>query len=284
VTRRWLRAEIRPELGDGSSEEWAAACMEALAPIGCLGTEELGAAEAMAIVAWLPGDADAREIEPLLAREGLAGRVAATTIVEDPGWVEQFNASLRPIEVGRRLVILPRPGPVPEGRVAIVIEPGRAFGTGHHESTRLALEHLERELKPGDSVLDVGTGSGILALAAVRLGAARAVGIDVDPEAIEVARENVEGQPESSRIRLMTCGDPALVEGRFDMVLANITVDVLLAMLPALVAKLAPTGRLVLAGLLERDRAAMDEGLAKQGLSASWAAEGEWISACAASR
>lgn len=281
MSSRWTCVEIRPELRGMPPDEWAAACMEALGIRGCLGTEERGSGEDLRVLAWLPEEAETSGLQELLASEGLAGSVIAVRAVEDPGWVEQFNASLQPIDVGRRLTILPRPGPAPEGRVVLVIEPGRAFGTGHHESTRLALLHLEGQLAPGESVLDVGTGSGVLALAALKLGGSRAIGIDIDPEAIEVARENVEREPESARLRLMTCGDPSLVDGRFDVVLANIVFDTLVTMLPALRQKLAPGGRLILSGLLAADEEPMNRALAGCGLRAEWLREGEWVSACA---
>jgi ribosomal protein L11 methyltransferase len=285
----WTSVEIRPRLGELASEDWAASCMDALSELGCLGTEERGSGADLRVVAWLPAASDAsrvatllQQVAALLREAGLGGDVLGAGSVEDPGWVEQFNASLKPVHVGKRLTILPRPGEAPEGRVALVIEPGRAFGTGHHESTRLALEHLEEILRPGASVLDVGTGSGVLALAAVRLGAARAVGIDVDPEAVEVATENVAGQPEEARIELFTCDDPALVPGTFDVVLANIQADVLHPMLPALRGRIAPGGRLILSGLLLGDREPMDRALAACGLRAAWKQDGEWASACAA--
>lgn len=279
--RRWTSVELRPVLGGLAPEDWAACCTEALLPLGCLGTEERGAGDALRIVAWLPDGADAGAVPGLLAAAGLSAAGAVEGSVEDPGWIEQFNASLRPVLVGKRLVILPRPGEAPEGRIAVVIEPGRAFGTGHHESTRLALLHLESCVTPGCSVLDVGTGSGVLALAAVRLGARHATGIDIDPEAVEVALENIATQPEASRLRIVTCSDPFEVEGTFDVVVANITIDILLPMLPALKAKLAPGGRMVLSGLLLQDRKPVDEALAALGFSREWAAEGEWVSPCA---
>ena len=277
----WTSVEIRPRLGDLPAEEWAAACVDALSGLGCLGTEERGGGANVSVVAWLPSGTDASRVASLLREAGLGGDVVGSASVEDPGWVEQFNASLKPVHVGKRLTILPRPGQAPEGRVVLVIEPGRAFGTGHHESTRLALEHLEERLAPGDSVLDVGTGSGVLALAAVRLGAASAIGIDVDPEAVEVARENVAGQPEEGRIELLTCDDPADVPGSFDVVLANIQADVLHPMLPALRDRLAPGGRLILSGLLLTDSEPMDRALTALGLAPAWKQDGEWTSACA---
>jgi ribosomal protein L11 methyltransferase len=273
----WRAVHLVPKAPAIPREDWAACCALALGPLGCLGTEERDDA----VVAWLPADADSDQVIPLLRAAGLEADLRADEAVEDGHWVERFNASLAPIDVGLRLTILPRPGPAPPGRVAIVIEPGRAFGTGHHESTRLALEHLERAVTPGCRVLDVGTGSGVLALAAVRLGAASAVGLDIDPEAVEVAQSNVADQPEASRIALRVGSDPAAVDGAFDVVVANITSDVLEPMLPALAARLAPRGALVLSGLLQGDRERMGAGLREASLTPRWTEAGEWISACA---
>ncbi len=279
--RRWLGLEIQPALGDWPAEDWAAACADALAPLGCLGTEERGSGMDLRIIAWLPSDADLADVHRALRAAALDARIENASITEDPGWVEQWNASLVPVDVGERLTILPAPGPAPPGRLAIVIEPGRAFGTGHHESTRLALVHLEAMVAPGHVVLDVGTGSGILALAAARLGAASVTGLDIDPEAIEVATTNIEGQPEASRVRLLVCDGIQGVTGAFDVIIANITRDVIEPMLAALCERLAPGGRLILSGLLAIDRQPIASALAAARMDASWLAEGEWVSACA---
>lgn len=275
--RRWRSLQLRPLAPELPRDEWASLAFLALEPAGCLGTEERGDE----VVAWMPEDSTAPQALELLRASGLDAAITADAVVEDPGWVEEFNASLHPVDVGRRLTILPRPGEAAPGRIALVIVPGRAFGTGHHESTRLALEHLEREVTPGCAVLDVGTGSGILALAAVKLGAARAVGIDVDPEAIEVATENVAPEPESPAIELLVASDPALVPGRFGLVVANITSDVIEMLLPAACDKLEEHGALVLSGLLVQDRGLIESLLTARGFSVSWLQAGEWISACA---
>ena len=235
-------------------------------------------------LAWLPSSSSREHIEGALATAGWNGALATLDIVEDPGWVEEFNRTLQPISVGRRLVIVPGDDAAPPGRLAVRIEPGRAFGTGHHESTRLALEWIDESLAPGETVLDVGTGSGILAAAAMVLGAASAVAIDVDPEAIEVARENLVrtlgGRAE--RVRLLVAACPSAVEGSdFDVVIANIQADVIHGMLDALVAHVATGGRLVLAGLLVQDRASIEAALEGCGFVTQWRDDGEWISACA---
>lgn len=279
--RRWLEAELAPGPAAGADlDEAAGLALVALLPIGCLGVEERDDR----LLAWFPESTAREAIEQALAAAGAPLTLGATGPVEDPGWVEAFHRSLAPIDVGERFTVLPgaagEPGP---GRLALRFEPGRAFGTGHHESTRLALEWLELSLEAGARVLDVGTGTGILAAAAARLGAAEVLATDVDPEAIEVAEETLQALPERERVRLFVAEGPGSVEGRFDLVLANITADVLRPMLPGLAERVAPGGSLVLAGLLLGDREEMEEALAGLGFAARWREEGEWTS-CRARR
>src|SRR5436190_11034677 len=258
----WLRAEI---VGPSTmtAEDWAGECAAALASLGLLGIEETSRDGAPLALAWLPEDRERAQIEAALAAAGLAARVATLETIADPGWVEQFNATLQPIDVGRRLTIIPGEGEPPPGRVALRIEPGRAFGTGHHESTRLALEWIEELVPPARSVLDMGTGSGILAAAALELGAERAIAADIDPEAIEVAEENLRRMlgARADAARLVVAKSPEQVGGAHDLVLANIQADVILKMLPSLAARLAPGGALVLSGLLVTDRTAVEDAL-----------------------
>jgi ribosomal protein L11 methyltransferase len=127
-------------------------------------------------------------------REALAARFPDGVIeeTEHRDWVAEAREALQPMLVGERFFLLPewRDDPAPDGRVTIRINSGLAFGTGAHESTRLCLKALERLVQPRSTVVDIGTGSGILAEAAKRLGAARVIACDIDPTAVEVAREN----------------------------------------------------------------------------------------------
>jgi ribosomal protein L11 methyltransferase len=189
------------------------------------------------------------------AARDLAGDAARVhggdvTEVPDEDWSETWKKGLGPLSVGRAFV---RPSwvdaPVPPGMVEIVLDPGMAFGTGSHPTTSLCLAALSDLLaaRPGASVLDVGTGSGLLAIAARKLGAGRVAANDNDPVAVEVARENAA----LNGAALELTGAPIeAIAGTFDVVVANILANVLVALAPALAAKVAPRGVLLLSGLL----------------------------------
>jgi ribosomal protein L11 methyltransferase len=172
--------------------------------------------------------------------------------VED--WAEGWKQYFKPVEVGQGLVVLP-PWAAPQahaGRVAVVIDPGHAFGTGTHASTRLVLEALERVLPRvplKGPVVDLGTGSGILAIAAVKLGLAPVVAIDIDPEAVGEARRNARVNGVGPFVRFVE-GDQHDVPDGARLVLANISAPVHRAIAPLLSQRLAPGGRALLAGLL----------------------------------
>ena len=279
--RAWLCAEIALD-GEGPVDELAGLTVDALTELGCIGAEQCArpGGRGARLLAYFATGTDLTRLGEVLRDELPPGvTLLASSPVEDEGWVERWNASLRPIDVGSRFTILPGAGEPGPGRLALRIEPGRAFGTGHHESTRLALEWLERTVEPGDRVLDVGTGSGILALAAARLGAREVVGVDDDPEAIEVASANARLIPESAAACLTTHSGVPASQGTFDAVVANITSDVLLPMLPELTAAMANGGHLVLSGLLTSDEERIELACASLGLSASWLRAGEWSSA-----
>jgi ribosomal protein L11 methyltransferase len=168
---------------------------------------------------------------------------------EDP--LEAYRAASRPFPVGRRFWIdpgPPSPAAPPAGRIALRLPASRAFGTGGHESTRLALIALEEERLDGVDVLDVGTGSGILALGAVALGARRAFGFDTDPEAIFVARDNLPLHPFGSRVALAAC-TAAAISATFPVVLANLLPEELLPMKAAVLARVEARGRLLVSGI-----------------------------------
>jgi ribosomal protein L11 methyltransferase len=181
------------------------------------------------------------------ARALYGGAVAP---VPDEDWAEGWKKDFRPLDVGRVRV---RPSWIdeapPPGAVEVVLDPGMAFGTGSHPTTSLCLAALSEllESRAGASVLDVGTGSGLLAIAAWKLGAGRVLANDNDPRAVEVARENAARNGAGVEIVALPVERLA---GTFDVVVANILANTLVELAPALAAKLAPAGVVLLSGIL----------------------------------
>ena len=230
------------------------------------------------------GEPSAR-VRRALSAVGLRADAVRARRVADRAWVEEWQKTLRPMPIGRRLLALPEglEAPPGNGRIVLKIPFGQAFGTGEHASTRLSLGLLEESLLPGDEVLDLGTGTGILALAAVRLGARKACAVDADPVAVAVARRTLRmNRPPRttrgagrrgiavSRTERVTVrradAARALAGRRFDFALVNIGARVIRDLLPALAERARPGARIVLAGLLiedERDllRRAREAGL-----------------------
>ncbi|NTV68869.1 MAG: 50S ribosomal protein L11 methyltransferase [Azonexaceae bacterium] len=201
------------------------------------------------IVALLEPDAD---IDALLgeaiAAIGLS-EVPAYTVeaVEEQNWVQLTQSQFDPIRVSQRLWIVPSWHETPDpAAVNLILDPGMAFGTGSHPTTRLCLEWLESNVSEGCTVLDYGCGSGILAIAAARLGAGRVAGVDIDPLAVDAARSNAE---RNGVVALFA--DSALpVAGEYDVVVANILSNPLRVLAPAICAHVRSGGRLALSGIL----------------------------------
>ena len=201
------------------------------------------------IIALLEPDADAGA---LLARAcitaGLTG-VPAWTVedVAEQNWVQLTQSQFDPIRVSERLWIVPSWHAAPDpAAVNLVLDPGMAFGTGSHPTTRLCLEWLERNVRAGCSVLDYGCGSGILAIAAARLGATSVVGVDIDTLAVEAARANA--QRNAVNATFHESAQP--VAGAYDLVVANILSNPLRVLAPAICAHVRCGGRLALSGIL----------------------------------
>lgn len=175
--------------------------------------------------------------------------------IHDEQWATAWQQSFPALTVGERLFVAPPwdETPTPPGRARVIIEPGRAFGTGHHGSTEGCLALLDRRLAngPAGRVLDLGTGTGILAVAAVALGAPRVAAIDVDPDAVMAARQNAEANGVADRIDVSAGGPESLPRtAAFDLVLANILTHTHLALVKEYRRRVAPFGALVLGGML----------------------------------
>ena len=191
--------------------------------------------------------ADARDALGHLQAFGLGpiGELAVRE-VEDENWLEAWKATITPIQVGRFLVRPTWSDASVAGTITIALDPGMAFGTGLHPTTQQCLEAVSYLDLDGLRVLDVGTGSGILAIAAAKRGAREVVGVDIDPLAVRAARENARANEVTVAVHE---GSGADVDGTFEVVLANLVGSVLVEAAPHLRARLAPAGSLVAAGI-----------------------------------
>jgi ribosomal protein L11 methyltransferase len=192
------------------------------------------------------------------ARAALATRFIVEAIdVPDEDWARRSQESLTSVTVGRVTVTppwaTPALSPLPSALV-VIIQPSMGFGTGHHATTRLCLEAMQAIDLHGTTVLDVGTGSGVLAIAATRLGAARALGIDVDPDAIQSARDNLSLNPDATHVTFDVADLTSAALPKAGVVTANLTGALLVKAAPRLLAAAEPGGLLILSGLLGHER------------------------------
>ncbi len=181
--------------------------------------------------------------------------------VQEEDWAHAWKAYFRPMRVGDALVVVPAwedytPGP---GEVPVYVDPGMAFGTGTHATTALCLRWMERLVQPGSRVIDVGTGSGILAVAAKRLGAGEVLAIDVDPVAVEAAEENARQNQVAIDVRRATLDQ--VPEGEADLIVANIIASVVIDILPDVVERLKPGGRFLASGIILEKKDAVAEAM-----------------------
>jgi ribosomal protein L11 methyltransferase len=182
-------------------------------------------------------------------------RDRASESIADPGWATMWQSRFKPLPIGQRFLIVPPWHRASDpGRISITVLPGQAFGTGHHPTTSgalLAIDDLVADQKITRAI-DVGTGSGILAIALAMLGVPKVIGIDNDALALDNARENAELNAVAKRIAFSTT-PIARVRGKFDLVVANILSKTLIAMAPDLTRVIANGGHLVLGGILARE-------------------------------
>jgi ribosomal protein L11 methyltransferase len=212
--------------------------------------------EVTRLTAYFPWDADLHSVKrefldflPVLAQSfgpGPGSFIQAAEIT-DFGWAEKWKENFRPKRIGKRITVKPswEPYTPAPGEVVLTIDPGQAFGTGTHETTQMCLQFLEEafDASPAPSrALDIGTGTGILGIAAARLGAPYTVGIDVDPKAVEVAGENARINGVEDRFHAATTPF-SCVEGRYDLILANVLAEILIDLKQDIAARLEHNGR-----------------------------------------
>lgn len=242
------------------------------------------------LTAYFPWDTDLHELKqafldflPVLWESFGPGPETFDDAAEitDSGWAEKWKEHFHARKVGRRIVIKPswESIEVEAGDIALTVDPGQAFGTGTHETTRMCLRFIEDVFDlspPPRTALDVGTGTGILGIAAARLGAARVVGIDTDPVAVEVAGKNAAANGVSDAFRSENT-PLAAVPGTFDLVLANLIAEILIDLASELVRRTAPGGHLVLSGILDGKSGWVVEEFEKHGAAlVSETIDGQW--------
>ncbi len=277
--RFWYALDVELELPACEAVEYAV--ME----VGALGTETEGV-ETLRVTAYFDKSPDLERVREELQEALRIYSLPSSSVrdmsvrdVADQDWLGEWKKNWQPVEVGRSFIIAPPWSEIRDAgdRIVIRIEPGMAFGTGTHETTRLCLAAIEKHFE-GESFLDVGTGTGILAIAAAKLfPAARIEACDTDEEAVGIARENARlngvGNNIAFTVRTIAESPPASA----DCVCANLTLDTILPLLPAMLS--ASCGRLILSGLLDSQIEPIVARLRELGLSepAEITEEGEWV-------
>lgn len=236
------------------------------------------------IVTYVPkerfSDVNRERIEGILRAYPGDGFIESEEVVADRNWNKQWEETIRPQTIGPFFI---RPTwshePAPDDYILLEIDPKMAFGTGYHETTRLMLQFLPDVVAKGDRVLDAGTGTGILAIAAMKLGAAYAIAFDIDEWSIANAQENIFLNEVSDEISIRKGSVEVIKEDEsFDLILANIQKNIILEVLPVLVSAAGSGASLLLSGLLESDRGSIDEKADELGLQfVEVRRENEWI-------
>jgi ribosomal protein L11 methyltransferase len=243
----WL--SITLELDAPQAEAFSEALMEAGAESVTLDPE--GALMRVSVLAAENADGGAL-VAQAAGAAGMPVPAFSTARLADEDWVRRSQSQFGPIRISQALWIVPSWHEPPDAAAtAVRLDPGLAFGTGGHVSTRLVLNYLEQSLRSGQCVLDYGCGSGILAIVAAKLGAAEVDAVDIDPQALAAtaANANING------VRVRCAAPDALPAGNYDLVLANILAGPLIALQPLLAARARRGGRIALSGILETQAA-----------------------------
>ena len=195
-------------------------------------------------------------------------------LLPETNWEESWKDNYPPQEVGEKLVVVPCWNPEANGRIPVILDPGLTFGTGAHPSTQMCMEFMEELVAPGMDVIDLGSGSGILSIAALRLGAARAIGVDIDPKAEDIARENAAyndfGADRFDAVTGNVTEDTVLMERlskkHYDLVFVNIVADVIIGLSPVLKHFMGEHTKVICSGILDVREAEVHEALTAAGL------------------
>ena len=246
-------------------------------------------AHLVTVKTYIPLDAD---MEERRGRIDLGVRLVAhlspisslrERVIEEDDWQDAWKKHFRVLHIGKRIIVVPswrryRPQ---ESAIVIRLDPGMAFGTGHHPTTRMCLQLLEDYVGPGMDILDVGCGSGILSIAAAKLGAASVLGLEIDPAAVEIAESNVRQNrvDKTTRIAEGTLPHHDIPAGSFDIAVANISAKVILALTSELASAVKPGGTVIASGFLLEVEDEVSQCLAEAGAPVVHRhAEGDWVS------
>lgn len=262
----WLQVHV------AATPETEDAIINYLFEIGCAGCQQLESS----ILAYFPKNFRKTEIEAKIADYlgsleelgfKIANKAVEVTGLANRDWKNEWKKRFRSIVVAKKFIVKPTWEELaePPGCVIIEIDPKQAFGTGHHATTQLVLQFLERYSPAEKMVLDIGTGTGILAIAAVKLSAKNVLAIDIDPIAVEAALENLAANATLSKANLLIATVDAIKAGtHFDLILANLNKAIILNALDTMVRLLTPCGRLLLSGLLLEDASAVKKAFARK--------------------
>lgn len=253
----------------------AEALSEALIEAGAHSVDLEPGATRTRLTALAGRDSDAGRIVACAAQSaGIPSPVFEAGCVEDDDWVRRSQAQFGPLRVGERLWIVPSWHTPPDPRAVVVrLDPGLAFGTGGHPSTRMVLARLEALVRGGERVLDFGCGSGILAIAAAKLGAGALDAVDLDPRVLEVAHANALLNDVTLRVALPR----ELPPGDYDLVLANILARPIVELAPEITARTRAGGRVLLSGILAEQAAGVTRAYAAGFDIAIRARENDWV-------
>lgn len=202
-----------------------------------------------------------------------------TVVVDEEDWNTQWKKYYKPTKVGDKFIIKPlwEEYEAKEGEIILHMDPGMAFGTGTHETTRMCLEAVEDYMRKDTTVFDIGTGSGILAIGASKLGAKEVIGVDLDIVAVNSAKENV-GYNDLKNVTILHGNLMDVVEGNADIIVANIIAEVILILIDDVKKKLNDGGIFISSGIIKEKEAMVKEGLASKGFDIlETRREGEWV-------
>ena len=216
-----------------------------------------------------PGTQPAETLAVVQARMEAAGiaYTVETEGIEQEDWQNGWRKYYHPLEIGRRLAVVPSWQEYDTARVKLLLDPGLAFGTGGHETTSLCLEALDELVQGGERMLDIGTGSGILAIAALKLGAASAEGVDIDPVAVRTAVENAALNQVEDRFSGLVGDLSDQASGTYQIITANIVANAIISLSPAVPGLLAEGGHFIASGIIDTRADEVEEALRAAGLT-----------------